>query len=104
MATVELESDLRSLFSGKSLKYNLGVAIDAQIVNGLGIWRAAGAVCSTRELAQNCRARRPKLSREGLHLERCGDCYLRMKSRAKENVKYNGRLQCGGMGEEEDRG
>lgn len=55
----------RSLLSGETLVDDLGVGVDAQVVNGRGVGRSGRAVRATGHLAQGRRAQ--NRSRSSLH-------------------------------------
>lgn len=53
----------RSLLSSEALEQHLGVAVDAQVLDGLGILRGAGRILPGRRLGE----RRAQRVAEGLH-------------------------------------
>lgn len=58
----------RSLLAGEALEEDLGLAVDAQVVDGASVGvRVRGAVCPPGDITQG--ATQAKLSRECLHLE-----------------------------------
>lgn len=59
---------IRSLLSGETLEDDLGVGVDLQVLDRLGVRAGLGAVCPLGELAQDG-ARGPQLSGKGLHLD-----------------------------------
>jgi len=63
----EMDVNLRSLLACEALVDDLGIAIDAQVVDGEGVGRRGRAVRPPGELPQNG-ARRAGLPRESLHL------------------------------------
>lgn len=64
----EEEDNVRSLLSCEALVDDLGVAVDAQVLDGGGVGRGAGAVCPPGELSKRS-SPRPKMSRSSLHVD-----------------------------------
>lgn len=79
--------DVRSLLSGEALEDDLGLAVDAQVLDRLGVRRAGRAVVTAGSVAQR-RARGG--SGDGLH-----GCGKRRKRRGEERFpKKGGKKKC----------
>lgn len=61
----------RSLLSCEALEEDLGVTVDAQVVDRGSIWGGARAVGFTGDVAEESGASRAALSRESLHVDVC---------------------------------
>lgn len=80
---VHPRSNLRSLLSCEALEEDLGVTVDAKVLDRCSIWGVDGAIGSAGDAAKES-ASRATLSREGLHVGCVVTCVEQNKVRRKK--------------------